>query len=310
MTAATATQLTVTFTTAPASVGDLSAVVTSFGGNSGSAIEVAAVSPSVTSTAASLPINTTTLTINGAGFDTTPGNNAVLLNNGVGTVTYVNPAGTQLVLTFVSNPTQVGNLTAVVTTDTFFTSGGALQVGTVVPAVTVGSTALSTNASPATTLTINGDFGTTSNTTNDSVTLSVGSSVVTASIVSASSSQIVLNNLSGLIGGTLNAVVQVLGNASSTTQVAIVGPVVPSAVTPVKANVATFTISGTGFDTNPANNSVTFETMTPGYPTIVSDRGHSDRFQRRQVDAGPADGHRRRRPLCHGDGQRPGGSAG
>src|SRR5262249_3337649 len=71
VTAATSTQLTVTLTTAPTSVGNLTAVVTANGGSSGAAVQVATVVPVVTSSMANLAANATTLTINGFGFSTT-----------------------------------------------------------------------------------------------------------------------------------------------------------------------------------------------------------------------------------------------
>src|SRR6185312_10908825 len=88
VTAASATSLTVTFSTKPTAVGNLTAVVTTNSVSSGAAVQVATVAPAVTVSTASQSVNTTTVTINGAGFDTTPGNNTVVFNDGaVGTVT-------------------------------------------------------------------------------------------------------------------------------------------------------------------------------------------------------------------------------
>ncbi len=88
VTAATATSLTVTFTTAPSAVGNLTAVVTSNSISSGSAVQVATVKPAVTANSSSLGINSDTITITGVGFDTTASQNTVAFNNGaVGTVT-------------------------------------------------------------------------------------------------------------------------------------------------------------------------------------------------------------------------------
>src|SRR6185436_11065567 len=88
VTAATATSLTVTFSTKPTSAGSLTAVVTTSSVSSGSAVQVATVTPVVTSSTSNLAANAATMTIAGFGFSTTAGNNLVTLNNGaVGTVT-------------------------------------------------------------------------------------------------------------------------------------------------------------------------------------------------------------------------------
>jgi uncharacterized delta-60 repeat protein len=85
--------------------------------------------PTVTSSTASLASNATTLIITGTGFDTTPGNNTVVFNNGaVGTVTAA--SATELTVTFSTQPTSFGSLTAVVTNGNG-SSGAPVQVATV-----------------------------------------------------------------------------------------------------------------------------------------------------------------------------------
>ena len=108
-------------------------MVTSFGGSSGSAVQVATVvvAPTVTQTTANLAQNAATLTIDGSGFDsTTPSANAVVLSSGAGTVTAA--TSTSLTVTLSSSPPRVlGALTAVVTSFGG-TSGGPVTVGTIV----------------------------------------------------------------------------------------------------------------------------------------------------------------------------------
>jgi Concanavalin A-like lectin/glucanases superfamily/IPT/TIG domain len=129
VTSASATSLTVAFTTKPKAVGNLTAVVSVYGGSSGAAVQVATLTPVVTSSTASLARSATQVTINGFGFDPTAANNKVTFNDGaVGTVTAA--TATALTVTFTTKPTATGNLTAIVTTDGV-ASGAAVQVATV-----------------------------------------------------------------------------------------------------------------------------------------------------------------------------------
>ncbi|MEQ1748326.1 MAG: cadherin domain-containing protein, partial [Prosthecobacter sp.] len=85
--------------------------------------------PSVTLSTADLPMNVSTLAINGTGFDTIPGNNTVIFNNGaVGTVTA--SSATSLTVTFSTQPISFGSLTAVVTNGNG-SSGAPVQVAAV-----------------------------------------------------------------------------------------------------------------------------------------------------------------------------------
>src|SRR5208282_1327394 len=100
VTAATTTKLTVTLS-GTLTTGALDAVVTTDGVSSGAAVQVATVTPVVTTSTASLATNGTTLTINGLGFDTVnPGNNVVAFSGaGVGTLTGTVTAATATSLT-------------------------------------------------------------------------------------------------------------------------------------------------------------------------------------------------------------------
>jgi hypothetical protein len=153
VTAATATSLTVSFSTQPTALGNLTAVVTTDSVSSGTAVKVATVAPVVTLSTASLAANATTITINGVGFDTTAAHNTVVFNDGaVGTVTAA--TATSLTVAFSTKPTTAGNLTAVVTTNSV-SSGTAVQVATVTPVVT---SSIANLSHTATTFTIFG-FG-------------------------------------------------------------------------------------------------------------------------------------------------------
>ena len=169
---ATATQLTVTAT--PTVAGPLYAVVTvgSAANNTSTKVQVANVIPSVTASIANLAGNASSLTINGSGFDTTAANNTVSFNDGaVGAVTGVtgNPA-TAITVTLTSMPTSLGSMTATVTTDGV-SSGTAVQVATVAPAVTASTSTLAASASSA--LVVNG-YGFSTTPANDTVTFTNG----------------------------------------------------------------------------------------------------------------------------------------
>ena len=138
--AATSTQLTVTFTTQPTSLGNLTAVVTTGGTfTSGAAVQVATVVAGivVTPNSDSRAINAPTLVIAGSGFSATANQNTVTFNLGAaGTVT--SATTTQLTITFSTQPTTTGSLTAVVAVSTSNgDSGTAIEVATIVAAPTV-----------------------------------------------------------------------------------------------------------------------------------------------------------------------------
>ena len=119
VTASTSTSLTVSFTTSPVSIGNLTAVVTANGGTSGAPVQVATVidGPVLTASSKNLAVNAPTLVINGYGFSTTPSDNIVVFSTGAGVVTAA--TATQLTVTLVDQPA-LGTLTAEVLTS----SGG------------------------------------------------------------------------------------------------------------------------------------------------------------------------------------------
>jgi hypothetical protein len=135
VTAATATSLTVTFTTPPATTGSLTALVVANGLDSGAPVQVATVAftPTVTAYTALIPTTATSITINGANFDPTAANDTVVFSNGaVGVVTAA--SATSLTVTF-STPPTLGSLTAVVTVN-------GLSSGAPVPVATVTTTGI------------------------------------------------------------------------------------------------------------------------------------------------------------------------
>ena len=86
--------------------------------------------PTVNLSTDNLAINATSLTITGNNFDATAGNNTVAFNLGAaGTVSAA--TANQLTVTLSTRPTSIGNLTAVVTTNSQ-NSGSDVQVATVV----------------------------------------------------------------------------------------------------------------------------------------------------------------------------------
>lgn len=268
VTAATATTLTVTLSSAPTKAGVVTAIVTAAGGNSGEAVQVATAAPAVTTSSTNLGINTTSIQIAGTRFDTTAANNTVVFNNGaVGTVRTA--TATLLTVDFTSQPTSVGDLTAVVTTNGQ-SSGTAVKVASVIPVVTTSSLTLAANG----TLTING-FGFDGTTeANNVVTLSSGTGTVTAS--TATSLTVTFDTLPS--AGMLTATVEV-GDPSSvdplptsaSATVATVRPVVTSSPSDLAAGAETLTINGFGFDaTTPGDNVVTFNNGLTGHTVTAA----------------------------------------
>ena len=131
---------------------------------------------------------------------------------------------------------------------------GAFQLETV-----TSSTASLPNT--ATALTINGTAFDT-NAANDTVifTVSNGSVSGTVTAVTSTSLTLSLTGLSSVTGGTpLDATVSVDGvSTGSAVQVATVAPVVTSSTANLPNNSSTLTIAGSGFDTNAAHDTVTF----------------------------------------------------
>ncbi|MBL9114244.1 MAG: CHRD domain-containing protein [Verrucomicrobiaceae bacterium] len=163
VTAATTTQLTVTFGTKPTSAGPLTAIVTTPFGNSGSAVQVATVTPVVSINAGNIATNATSMTISGFGFSTTPGNNTVTFSpSGTGTVTAA--TATTLTVTSLAN-LPAGTLNASVTSNSVL-SGPAVQVANVTGLITqfnligtAGPGLLPGNETPAVTGGTGGEIG-------------------------------------------------------------------------------------------------------------------------------------------------------
>ena len=268
VTAASATSLTVSLPdNLPA--GSLTAVVTSNSFSNNTAVQVATVVPAVTSSQTSIASNTATLTISGYGFDATAGNNMVSLNGATAIAASSVSVGSggaasSLHVTLPGN-LPVGSLTAVVTTDTTYSSGPAVQVATITPGVPVNQATIASNA---TTLTISG-YGFDATPGNNMVSLD-GAAAIAASSVSVGSggaaSSLTVSLPGNLPAGSLTAVVTTDTTYSSgpAVQVATVAPyVTPNTSNPVPANTATLTITGYGFDSTAANNTVAFNGGTP-----------------------------------------------
>ena len=255
VTAATATQLTVSLAPNPTTSGTLTAVVTTDGSSSGLPVQVAAVTPVVTASTAGLAANATTLTINGFGFDTSVGNDSVTLTDGTGTATGTVTAATptSLTVTFSQSPTLAGNLTAVVHADSQ-NSGAAVQVAKVTPVVTASTIDLPINA---TSLTING-YGFDPTKANDSVSFTDGAAG-TISSATANTLTISITTAPTAVGN-LNATVTTNSAAGSATQVATIAPVVTdNSSYLLPANSTSLSIVGHGFDAGTfSNNTVTF----------------------------------------------------
>lgn len=208
---ATTTKLTVS-KLANLTAGPLTAVVTSNGGSSGTPVQVATVTPTITASTAKLLGNAASLVIDGFGFSTTPADNVVTFANGTtGVVTSATP--TTLTVTDLTNLT-AGSLTAMVTSDGL-ASGAAVQVATVVPVVTASTANLPADA---TSLVIDG-FGF-STTADNFVVFSDG---VTGVVTNATTTQLVVTGLSHLKPGTLTATVTSDGiSSTSPVQVATI----------------------------------------------------------------------------------------
>ena len=206
--------------------------------------------PTVTANTANLADSSATITINGSGFSTTAASNSIVFNDGaIGTVS--NATATSLTVTFSTIPVAAGTLTAVVTTNSV-SSGSPVQVATVTPVVTSNTTNVAPNVA---TLTINGSGFSTAAASN-SVTFNDG----LRGLCTAYGDKPYGNHLDishdcrhsyrrghDELGQQRVAGPGRYGNAGCQRQHHELGRVSQ-----------TFTISGLGFDTNPAHDSVTF----------------------------------------------------
>src|SRR5262249_28302549 len=144
-----------------------------------------------------------------------------------------------------------GALNASVTVNAV-SSGAAVQVATVVPVITSSTADL---AADATSMTIAG-FGFDTTPAHDLVPFRGGAP---GRVTSATATTLTVTGLSGLVTGALNASVTVNAVSSgAAVQVATVVPVVASSTANLAADATSMTIAGFGFDTNPANDVVTF----------------------------------------------------
>jgi len=259
--------------------GVLNATMTSDGVSSGTAVQVATITPVVTSSTASLAANATTVTINGAGFDPTAAHNTVTFNDGaVGTVT--SATNSSLTVTFGTNPTSAGSLTAIVTTNSV-SSGSAVQVASVIPVVTSSTASIQTTD---TTVTING-FGFDPNSANNSVTLNLSATV---SSITSTPTQIVVTFGTKPTVGNLTAVVTSNSQSSgSAVQVATVSTLsITSSTTNLVQSSTTLTIAGTGFSTTAGNNTVTFNNGAVGHVTSSTSTSLSVTFDTKATSLG------------------------
>ena len=261
VTTATPTSLTVRIDTKPTTVGSLTAVITTNSISSGSAVQVANVIPSVTSSTAAITGSTTTLTIRGFGFSTTAVDNTVVFNNGaVGTVTAA--TATQLTVSLTTPPT-AGNLTAVVTTSSL-SSGAAVQVAKLVPTVTANTSNLAADSS---TVVIAGTgFDTTA--LNNRVVFNNGA---VGTVTSATSTALTVTFSTLPTSGNLTAIVTTNGASNPTAiQVAAVRPLVTASTTNLARTANSIIINGFGFSSSASSNTVVFNNGAIGTVTAAT----------------------------------------
>ena len=218
---ATSTSLVVKLTRRPKNLGVLSAVITTNGRSSGSAVPVATVveRPRVTKSNAHLADNAQTLVIRGTGFDPTNRTNSVRLSgSAIGTIVKASPS--ELTVALTNLPNGRGPLKAVVRSFGG-KSGPPIMVAKVVarPVITVRSTIL---PDAATTLKIKGR-GFDRIAANNTVCFDNGAE---GTVVEASATKLLVVLTARPTGtGPLNAVVTTHGGTSGTArQVATVPP--------------------------------------------------------------------------------------
>ncbi len=253
VTSAAAGQLTVTLTGMPTSLGAMNATVKTDGVSSGTAVQVATVTPAVNLSKGTLSASATSLVINGYGFSTTNTSDTVTFTNGTTATVAASPAPTANQITVDVSGLTAGSLMANVTV------GGetstTIQVAAVTPSVSSGSgNALPANAP---TVTIHGS-GFDPNGTN-SVSLTNGGTTWTAAIIAVAPTSLTVSTAgsgSALTSGPLTAIVTTDGQSSQPVEVAVLTPVVTSSTTGYGANAATLTITGYGFSSTAAQNTV------------------------------------------------------
>ena len=258
VTASTATQLTVAISTKPTAVGNLTAIVSVFGGSSGAAVQVATVSPVVTASVANLAANAASVVINGFGFSTTAASDLIVFNDGaIGSVTTA--SANSLTVTFSTKPVNAGSLTAVVMVSGV-SSGTAVQVATVIPVVTSSVANLSTSAP---TITVNG-FGFASSNASNSVAFNLSAA---GTVTTSSPTQIVVTFTTQPGAGGLTAVVT--SNALSSGAAVQVGTAIaPPLIT--KASLPNWTVTKAGYlqtiGTSGGSGAITFAVTVGSLP--------------------------------------------
>lgn len=276
VTAATATTLTISVSNL--TVGVLRASVSVDGFSNGSQVQVANVVPVITGPPATLAANATTLTINGFGFSTVAGGNAVKFTGGV-TGTVVPVSANQINITNLHGLI-AGPLSATVTVTVGsgkFASTSAV-VATVIPFVTQSSTSLLANAK---TLIIHG-LGFSSTAAKNSVTFTGGA---TGTVTAATATTLTVT-VAGLTAGPLNVTVTSNNEPSAgSTTVATVVPVITKSTAPIADDASSVNIFGFGFNaTTPGQNVVAFSdnlhdviggTVTAATPTELTVTGLS-----------------------------------
>jgi hypothetical protein len=285
VTAATATQLTVTLSEQPISTGPLTVVVTSFGGSSGDPVQVATVVDPARVTANPVPLARTarTLLIRGLRFDPTAAGNAVAFNLGtVGTVTAA--TATQLTVSLSAQPISTGPLTVVVTSFGG-SSGAAVQVATAVdsPTITANSARMARNA-PGLMINV---VGFDPMAADSAVSLNLGAA---GTVVGSSMTQITVSlSAQPISTGPLMAVVTCFGGSSGdAVQVATVvdGPNVTASSARLFRTEPTVLIRGSGFDPTAAGNAVAFNMDAAGLVTAATATQLTVTLSRQPTSAG------------------------
>jgi hypothetical protein len=225
-----------------------------------------------------LALNPNTITINGAGFDTTAANNIVTLNNGAaGTV--ISATSTALTVLLSTRPS-AGVLTAVATINGV-SSGAPVRVATIAPIVTLNSANVGANTS---TLTING-FGFSTTAANNTVTFNNGA-IGTVTNATATALTVNLTTRPTTLGN-LTAVVTTNGASSgAAVQVANVTPVVTAKTANLSRSASSIIITGFGFSPTLAENTVVFDNGAVGTVTRASATSLTVRFSTKPVNTG------------------------
>jgi len=285
VTSANSTSLTVSLSGLSSSTGSLTAGTVLYAsvkvdsGTSSTPVPVATIAPVISPMLTGYRVNDPDVNIYGLGFDTNPANDKVTFNNGVtGTVTQA--FWNQLIVN-VNNLTAGTELDATVTVDGISSVVSPVQVATITPVITPSPAQPVSSVSPN--ITINGQ-GFDPNKANDSVTFydMTGTVIpgVTGTVTLVNPAGTILYvSVSGLSGATLNktlyASVTVDGVTSSGSPVPVAkdpltSVLVTSSTASLAATASTLIISGSDFDMNAANDSVTFNNGVTGTVTSAS----------------------------------------